>query len=61
MSQQMANLHTLGPIVVAQKSGGGPGTPSLGCLRRTAASKDYYTYIKVINIICIYHMYIYIY
>ena len=52
MSRQMANLHTLGPTVVAQTMVG-PGTPSLGCLRRLTASKVCYKYVKVINILYI--------
>ena len=45
MFQQVVNLHSLGPIVVAQKVVGGDQES----LRNLAASKIYYTYVKVIN------------
>ena len=57
MSQQTANLHTLGPIVVARKSGGGGGggrgqeNLTSYAYRRLEASKVYCTYVKVINIL----------
>ena len=58
MSQQLKNLHHLGPVVVAQKVGGRGGwgggqVKCLGCLRRLTASKPEDTYIKVINILYI--------
>ena len=51
MSQQAANLHTLGPIVVAQKMVGGQKNGAFVTQRRLTASKAYVTYMKVINIL----------
>ena len=54
MSQQLQNLHHLGPVVMAQKVEGGSSQQSLGCLRILTAFKHERTNIKVTNILYIY-------
>ena len=53
MSQQLENLHNLGPIVVAQQVVEGQENSAFYAYRSMTASKAYSTYIKVINLIYI--------